>query len=151
MNLTLWPQQRRRTRNSDSLSTLLENLIDAPFASHLPETFQTGLSPAVNIAENEKALTVALELPGLAEEDIDVQILGNQLVVTAERRFEEEKKDKEFHRVEHQYGSFSRSITLPNGLRTDAAEAKYDKGILTLEIPKVEPTPSKKIKVSAKK
>jgi HSP20 family protein len=117
------------------------------FGDHLPEALQSASAPAVNIAENEKALTVSAELPGLEEKDIDVQVMGNQLVISAERKFEAEKKEKEFLRVEHQYGSFSRTITLPTGLRTDAVEAVYKKGILTVEIPKLEPTPTAKIEV----
>ena len=147
MKLALWPHGR--TRRADTLSSLLETILDAPSASHLPEIFQSGLSPAVNIAEDEHVLTVSVEMPGLDEQDIDVQVLGNQLLIKAERKFEAEKKEKEYHRVEHQYGSFTRSITLPNGLRTDDVTAKYSKGILNLDFPKVEPTPSSKIKVKS--
>lgn len=134
------------TRRTDSL---FNRLFDEPFAftDQLPETFRSNLVPAVNIAEDEKALTVSAELPGLEEKDIDVQVMGNQLVISAERKFEEEKKEKEYHRVEHQYGSFSRTVSLPTGLKTDAVDAVYKNGILTVSIPKIEPTPTAKIKV----
>lgn len=147
MKLALWP--RHRARANEVVPSMFDRFFDAPLFEHLPEAFQTGLTPAVNIAENEQNWTVTVEMPGLNEEDIDVQVLGNQLMISAERKFEEEKKDKEFHRVEHQYGSISRSITLPPGLRTDEIDAVYKKGILTLEIPKVEPTPSSKVKIKS--
>ena len=145
MKLSPWPRHHNRTDRS--LARVFEKLFDRPYGNELPEVFHGGLSPAANISEDEYAMTVALELPGLVEEDIEVQILGNQLVVTAERRFDAEKEDQEFHRVEHQYGSFSRTIALPTGLKTDEVDAVYKQGILTLSIPKVEPTPAQKIQV----
>ncbi|MEE8467019.1 MAG: Hsp20/alpha crystallin family protein, partial [Planctomycetota bacterium] len=68
-------------------------------------------------------------------------------------KWKEEKKEKEYHRVESQYGSFQRNITLPEGARLDSnsVEATYEKGILKITIPKVEPTPACKIKVKAGK
>ena len=147
MKLIPW-QRPALTRRTDSLfSKLFEDPFDFNFNDRLPETFRTNLVPAVNVAEDEKALTVSVELPGLEEKDIDVEVMGNQLVISGERKFEEEKKEKDFHRVEHQYGSFSRTVTLPTGLKTDAVDAVYKKGILTVSIPKVEPTPVAKIKV----
>jgi HSP20 family protein len=147
MKLSLWP--RPNARHGDALTTLFDRVLSPPMADHLPEVFRNAAIPAANIAENEAAISVALELPGLAEKDIDVQVLGNQLVVTAERKFEEEKKDKEFHHVEHQYGSFSRTVSLPTGLRTDDIDAVYKRGILTVTIPKLEPKPATKVKVKA--
>jgi HSP20 family protein len=144
MKLQLWPHRRS---NTGDLATILDRMFETPYTNRLPEVFQTGMAPAVNIAESEASFTVSVELPGLNEADIDVQVLGNQLVIAAERRFDEDKKGKEFHRVEHLYGSFSRSITLPTGLRTDTVDARYKKGILTLTIAKVEPTPAAKVKV----
>ena len=147
MKLIPW-QRPALTRRTDSLfNRLFEDAFDFNYNDKLPETFRTNLVPAVNVAEDEKALTVSVELPGLEEKDIDVEVMGNQLVISGERKFEEEKKEKDFHRVEHQYGSFSRTVTLPTGLKTDAVDAVYKKGILTVSIPKVEPTPVAKIKV----
>jgi HSP20 family protein len=145
MKLTLRPPGRQR--RPDSVAQALEQIFESPFAHLMPEVFYGDLSPAVNIAEDEKSVTVAVELPGLEEKDIQVQVLGNQLIVSAERRFDEEKKGKEFHRVEHQYGSFSRTIVMPSGLQTDKVEAVYKKGILTVSLPKLEPTPATKVKV----
>lgn len=136
-----------RPRRNDSLTSVFDRFFDHPFVDRLPEVFQAGLTPAVNISENEKTYKVHVELPGLKEEDIDLQVLGNQLILSAERKFEEEKKGDEFHKIEHQYGSFSRTIPLPNGLKTDAVEAAYKRGILTMTFPKVEPTPATKIKI----
>jgi HSP20 family protein len=93
-----------------------------------------------------------VDLPGLEEKDIDVKLMGTQLMISAERKWEEEKKGKEFHRVESQYGSFARSLTLPENARMnrESIEATFQKGILEIKIPKVEPTPAAKIAIKAK-
>jgi HSP20 family protein len=139
---------RRRLADERPFTGWLESFFDRPAFEQLPEVFRRPAFPPINLTENASTLTVAAELPGLDEQDIDVQVMGNQLVISGERKWEkEDKKGEEFHRVESQYGSFSRTLTLPVGLRLDRAEASYDKGILTIRFPKVEPTPAAKIKV----
>lgn len=119
--------------------------------AEMPSALQNMAIPPVNVAETEKAWTMSFELPGLSEKDIQVQLLGRQLVVTGERKWEEEKKGKEWHRVESRYGSFRRSIELPENARLepDALVATYKKGILEVSIPKAEPTPAARIPVKA--
>ena len=101
--------------------------------------------PPVNIAETDSALRLELELPGVEEKDIDVEIQGNQLVVKAKREFHDEKA--EFHAVEHRYGSIARRILLPRGLETDAIEASFRNGVLSIEVPKSEPETARKIEI----
>src|SRR5262249_23496324 len=112
-------------------SSLSDRLWDEPFfaQNQLPEALEKSPWTPVNISENEKAFTVSLEVPGMDEKDISVQVMGNQLVVSGEKKFEQEKKEKDWHRVESQYGSFQRSINLPANLRTEAIEAVYKKGV----------------------
>lgn len=120
-------------------------------SSRLPELFRRGPSPALNVAETEDEYTVTLDLPGLDEDDIDVQLMGNHLVISGERKWEDEEKKKEFHRVESEYGTFSRTVVLPEGLTSDpeSIKASYKRGLLEIRVPKVEPTPATKIKVKA--
>lgn len=134
----------------DAWKGFWEPFEDVP--SHLPATFQTRNVPPMNVSETEREYLVSIELPGLDAEDVNVELMGNQLQVFGERKWEEEKKDKEFHRVESQYGSFSRSFSLPDSARVDrdAVEATFNKGVLEIKIPKLEPTPTAKIKVKAK-
>lgn len=120
--------------------------------NRLPATFQARSYPAMNVSESENHYLVSLELPGLDVKDINIELMGNQLQITGERKWEEDKKGKEFHRVESQYGSFARSLTLPENTRMDreSIEATFQKGILEIKIPKVEPTPAAKIAIKAK-
>jgi len=119
--------------------------------NRLPEVFQARRFPPINVSETEEAFEITLDLPGLEEKDIEVEMMGNQLLVSGERKWEDEKKGKEFHRVETQYGRFERAIPLPEGtrLQPDEIEAKYKKGVLHIQVPKIEKTPAKKIAVQA--
>ena len=117
--------------------------------THLPEVFRTATVAPVNVSETDKSFLVAVDLPGLEEKDIDLRMMGNQLTISAERKWEDEKKGKEFHRVESQFGRFERSVTLPENIKAGACDAVYKKGVLTITIPKAEPTPASKIQVKA--
>jgi HSP20 family protein len=135
----------------ERFKSLMEPFFDG-FRSRLPEAFETRTFPPVNVSESEKHYSISVDLPGMDAKDIDVELMGNQLTISGERKWEEEKKDKEYHRVESQYGSFSRSLTLPDNLRFDreSIEATFQKGLLEIKVPKVEPTPVAKIAVKAK-
>jgi len=130
---------------------LFSRFFDSDVSSKLPQAFSRTSLPPTNVAETEKNWTVSVELPGLNEKDIQVQLLGDDLQITAERKREEEKKGREFHRVESQYGTLQRCIRLPNYVRheADAITASYKQGMLEITIPKVEPTPTAKIPVKA--
>src|SRR2546422_1071984 len=81
-------------------------------------------------------ITLKIEVPGIDEKDIDVRIENNTLVVHGERKFEKEEKEENFRRVERQYGSFTRSFTLPNTVDAEHVQAHYDKGILKVQLGK---------------
>jgi HSP20 family protein len=150
------------TRRSSSPAALSDEFDDffkgftEPFfnglRNRLPETFQARTFPPVNIGETEQVYTVSVELPGMETKDINIELMGNQLTISGERKWDEEKKGKEFHRVESQYGCFSRSLTLPENVRLDrdSIDATFQKGVLEIKIPKVEPTPVAKIAIKAK-
>jgi HSP20 family protein len=122
------------------------------FRSRLPEPFQARTFPPVNVAESEQHYAVSVELPGMDAKDISIELMGNQLTISGERKWEEEKKGKEYHCVESQFGKFSRSLTLPDNLRLDreSIEATFQKGVLEIKVPKIEPTPAAKIPIKAK-
>jgi HSP20 family protein len=107
--------------------------------------------PPVDMAETDKELIVKAVLPGVAEEDISVDIVGDTLTIKGETRSGKEEKDETHLYREFRYGTFSRSLTLPGGLKTDRAEAELENGILKLSIPKAENAMPKAIKVKSKK
>ena len=153
MNVIPWRRRSMAPAGRGELEGAFGPFFDSfwstPFATHLPEAFRGAGVPPVNLAEDDEALRVSIELPGLDEKDIEVEIVGNRLVVSGERKWKDEKKQKDSYLVESQYGQFRRVIDLPDGLRTDGDSivAKYAKGMLEIEIPKVEPRPAAKIEV----
>jgi HSP20 family protein len=151
MKPILWRERAPLASFNPDFDNWMESVFDLG-SSKLPETFRRTPMPAVNLAESGKEFVATIEVPGLEEKDVSVQILGDQLVISGERKWEEEKKDKEFYRVESQYGAFKRVLPLPDGLNldADAVSAKLTKGILEIHIPKTEPKPAAKIKVSSK-
>ena len=104
--------------------------------------------PPVDVYEDEHNITLKIEVPGIDEKDIDVRIENNTLTVHGERKFEKEEKEENFRRVERQYGSFTRSFTLPNTVDAEHVQAHYDKGILKVQLAKKAEAKPKQIKVN---
>jgi HSP20 family protein len=107
--------------------------------------------PAVDIYEDEHNITLKVEVPGIDEKDIDVRLENNTLTIRGERKFEKEEKEENYRRVERQYGSFSRSFTLPNIVDAENVSASYDKGVLEVRLAKKAEAKPKQIKVSVEK
>jgi len=108
----------------------------------------TSFAPAVDVYEDEHNVTLKIEVPGIDEKDIDVRIENNVLTVHGERKFEKDEKEENFRRVERQYGSFTRTFTLPTTVDAEKVSAHYDKGILKVALPKKAEAKPKQIKVS---
>ena len=101
-------------------------------------------SPSVDIAESDKEFEIQFQLPGLKKEDIQINVDSDRLTVSGERKFENEKKEKNYHTVESHYGSFSRSFYLPDSVNAEKIDASYKDGILTVLVPKDEKKESKR-------
>lgn len=101
-------------------------------------------SPKVDIAESDKSFEVQLHVPGINKEDFKIDLSDDRLTISGERKFENEKNEKNFHSLESQYGTFSRSFYLPDNIKVDKIEASYNNGILNIEIPKDEKKELKK-------
>lgn len=96
----------------------------------------TGLAPAVDIAETDKELVITAEVPGVSEKDVEVTLADNVLTIRGEKKSEHEQKNGNFAYAERRYGSFARSIRLPFDAGDAKVNAQYDKGVLTVTIPK---------------
>jgi len=108
----------------------------------------TSFAPPVDVYEDEHSVNLKIEVPGVDEKDIDVRIENNVLTVHGERKFEKEEKQENFRRVERQYGSFTRTFTLPSTVDAEKVAASYDKGILKIARPKKAEAKPKQIKVN---
>jgi HSP20 family protein len=106
---------------------------------------------AVDIREEDDAFYVDAEVPGLAAEDVKVDVEKNVLTLSGERKVEKEESEGTYRRVERQYGSFTRSFTLPETVDTDNISADLKEGVLALRLPKKEAPTPRKISVKATK
>jgi len=93
-------------------------------------------TPKIDVKETDNAFIMHAELPGMKKDDIKISLKDNVLTLSGERKFEDKKEDGEFKRVERSYGAFMRALTIPEGVDPKMIKAKYDNGILEVEIPK---------------
>jgi HSP20 family protein len=108
----------------------------------------SSFAPAVDVYEDEHNTTLKIEVPGIDEKDIDVRIENNVLTVHGERKFEKEEKEENYRRIEREYGSFTRTFTLPTTVDTESVTANYDKGVLKIQLAKKAEAKPKQIKVN---
>lgn len=98
----------------------------------------TGFAPRIDVVEREGEYLVTAELPGLEEKDFQLEVHGNALTLTGEKRVEREEERKGWRWSERSYGSFRRSIQLPDHVAADKASAAFRNGVLTITLPKAE-------------
>jgi HSP20 family protein len=143
--MTRWDPFRELSTMQDRMNRLFRT----SYSSEGPEEAltTTSFAPPVDIYEDEHNITLKLEVPGIEEKDIDVRMESNNLTVHGERKIEKEEKEENFRRVERQYGSFTRSFTLPSTVDPEQVSAHYDKGVLKVSLAKKAEAKPKQIKV----
>ena len=127
----------------------LEDRIDRVFERALGRDRQTPWMPAMDVYETDDKLVVTLELPGLSASDVDVQVEDATLTINGTREFSSEVNEEHYHRIERRYGQFSRAVTLPPQVDAGRVDARFEDGVLTVEVPKTEKAKPKKIEVRA--
>lgn len=105
--------------------------------------------PAIDLRETSSEYILEADMPGLKREDIHLEVLDNVVTIRGERKSEQEREGNGYHRVERQYGSFSRSIDVPGGFNPDQVTAKFENGVLTVTLPKREEAKPKQIEVKS--
>ena len=144
--ITRWDPFREFVTIQDRMNRLFRD-------SYGPESRDEAFStttfvPAVDVYEDEHNVTLKIEVPGIDEKDIDVRVENNTLSVHGERKFEKEEKEENYRRVERQYGSFTRTFTLPSTVDAEKIQANYDKGMLKIQLAKKAEAKPKQIKVN---
>lgn len=109
----------------------------------------TALLPSMDVSETDKEIEITAELPGLEEKDVQINLADNLLTIRGEKKAEKEQKEKNYRLVERSYGSFERTLELPEGVSSDAIKANITKGVLKVTIPKPAPAQAKKIEVKS--
>jgi HSP20 family protein len=144
--ITRWDPFREFVSLQDRVNRLFRD-------SYGPEGREESLTsasfaPPVDVYEDEHSVRLKIEVPGIDQKDIDVRIENNVLTVHGERKLEREEKEENFLRVERQYGSFTRTFTLPNSVDAEKVSASYDQGLLKISLPKKVEAKPKPIKVN---
>lgn len=114
----------------------------------------TGLSsrtlmPSMDLAETDDEIELTADLPGMEEKDVQLNVVDNHLMIRGEKKNQREEKEKDYHLVERNYGSFVRTVELPPGVNLDSIKAVMSKGVLKVTVPKPPPAQAKTIQVKA--
>ena len=141
--VTRWDPFRELTTLQDRVNRLFQ---ETPYPGN-EALMTTGFAPAVDVYEDEQAIIVKMEVPGIEMKDLDVRLENNMLTVEGERKFEKEEKEENFHRIERRYGSFTRSFTVPNTIEPESISADCENGVLKIRLPKKAEAKPKQIKV----
>lgn len=147
-----WGLAKRENKMDYGLDAFRNDILSVfdDFFTFSPTTlFESKWAPTVDITEDEKVLHVKAEVPGIDEKDLTVTLENNVLTISGEKKEErkEENKDNRYIVSERRFGSFYRSIRLPEGVNADKIEAKFKNGVLNIEIPREESAQPKKIKI----
>ncbi len=125
-----------------SLMKRFSDEFDRMFGPFVPRAEMDIFAPPLEIKHEGGNLVVVAELPGIAKEDIKVEVIEDSLVIEGEKKKMKEEKGEGYYRTERAYGKFSRSIPLPNGAKTDQVKAELTNGILKVVIPAPEVKPA---------
>ena len=136
-------------RDLDSIQGELNRLFGRTYGGGELGSGGSSWMPPIDVRERKDRFVVSVELPGVEPDDVDVSVEDSTLSIRGERRFYEETDEDEFHRVERRFGAFSRGLTLPQTADPNGIEASFDKGVLTITVPKAEQAKPKKISIEA--
>lgn len=139
----MFPVTKRRTHD---LSDVFDTLFTPRFESSVTSAYR----PKVDIHEDEKAVYIEADLPGLTKSDVTVSIDNNELVISGKRETKVETKEKGIYRVERQSGEFNRRFQLGDSIKQEKVEADFKDGVLTVTLPKQEEAKPKAIDVKIK-
>jgi HSP20 family protein len=141
--------QRAITRRDTNPFSFLQQEIDRLFEGvtrNIPGLATTTM-PSMDISETDKAIEITAELPGLEKKDVELNVAENLLTIRGEKKNEREEKNKDYHLVERRYGSFSRSVELPAGVKVEDISAEIANGVLKVTVQKPAPKQTKQIEI----
>jgi HSP20 family protein len=145
MALVRWEPVRELSSIQSEMNRLFNTFFDTPTAGNGQGARRW--IPAMDLVETDDSFVLKADLPGLAEDDVNIEVEENVLTVSGERKAEHEEKREGFVRVERSYGSFRRSLTLPEGVDPEAVSASFEKGVLEVRIPKPEQRKPRKVAI----
>jgi HSP20 family protein len=147
MALIRWEPVRELNTIQSEMNRLFNTFFEAPPGDS--GTMQRRWIPAMDLVETDDDLVLRADLPGLSEKDVNIEVEDSVLTISGERKAEHEERKEGYYRVERASGSFSRSLTLPEGVDPERVRASFDRGVLEVRIPKPEQRKPRKVTISA--
>jgi HSP20 family protein len=145
MALVRWEPLRELNSLQSEMNRLFSTFFDVP--GDAGGSYRRWI-PAMDLVETEDAFVLRADLPGLSQEDVSIEFEDNVLTISGERKAEREDKREGFYRVERAFGSFSRALTLPEGIDVDGVRASFDRGVLEVRIPKPEERRPRRVQIN---
>jgi HSP20 family protein len=133
----------------DQMEREMQDLMEGFWGTDGGQLAKVRFVPSIDLVEGENEFTVTVDLPGLKPEEVKVELKGDSLWITGERKEEKEEKGKTYHRIERSYGEFRRVLPLPSAVKEGAIEAKFTDGMLKVTLPKAEEAKTKHIEVKS--
>ena len=144
MTLTPWDPLRNLISIQDRMNRLFDESLHRQGSDGLEHGTWT---PPVDIYETESEIVLVAEIPGMDENDVEVEVRDNVLLLRGERKMEEDLNKESYHRVERAYGGFQRTFTLPQSVDSTNISAAYSKGVLEIKMPKTKKAAAQQIKI----
>jgi HSP20 family protein len=148
VTIVRWEPLRELSSLQHEMNRLFNTVFDPAPAGATGNGHPRRWVPAMDLVETEDHFVLRADLPGLAEEDVKIELEDNVLTVSGERGAEHEGNREGYYRVERAFGAFSRSLTLPKGVDAEAVAAAFDRGVLEIRIPKPETVKPKRITIA---
>jgi HSP20 family protein len=145
MAIVRWEPLREFSTLQNEMNRLFNTVFDTP-AANGGSTLRRWM-PAMDLVETEDHFVLRADLPGVSEEDVNIEVEDRVLTISGERKAEHELSKEGYHRVERAFGTFSRALTLPEGIDPDAVAATFDRGVLEVRIPKPEQRKPRKVSI----
>jgi HSP20 family protein len=140
------------SRFHSEVDRLFERFFEDPFLTlREPAAGWGAWAPALDVSESESEYAIRAELPGVEAKDLEISVTGDVLVISGEKKEESEERKGTVYRAERRFGSFRRSISLPESVDASKVSAEYGKGVLTIRLPKSGESLARRIPVSVKK
>ena len=149
MALIRWEPVRELHTMQNEMNRLFNTFFDSPAPGNGGgQAVARRWIPAMDVVETDEHFVLRADLPGLSESDVKIEVEDNVLTVSGERKAEHEQRSEGYYRVERSFGSFSRSLTLPEGVDADSIQGSFNNGVLEVRIPKPEQHKPRKVQIS---
>ena len=136
MTIVRWEPLRELGTLQSEVNRLFNTVFDSPGGTVPNGGTMRRWMPAMDLLETEDHFVLRADLPGMSEEDVNIELEDSTLTISGERKTEHQQEGDGYYRVERATGSFSRSLTLPKGVDPEAVSARFDRGVLEVRIPK---------------